>query len=325
MTRIAILALLGAAATPASAADAPIRIWGPAAMRGIAEHWADAYRQAHPEARFELTMRGSDTAIPGLYGGQADIALMGRRNDLVDDAGFSRPLGYNVTRIEIANGSRTVPGKSDAIAILVPSGNPLARISLVQLAAIMDCGGTAHPIRTWGELGLGGTWATRPIHVRSYDFASRTGAFFQHVVTKDGRRMCWDRITEYGDARAPDGTLRQAADRVGDAARTDPDTLAIANPAQAVDGLKLVALADADGAAVLPDDATIIARRYPLARRAYAYLNRKPGAPRDARVTAFLAWVLSPEGQAQLAADKGYLPLDPVTAHTQRALVEGKE
>ena len=60
-------------AAAASAAD-PIRIWGPPAMRGIAQRWADAYAALHPGVRIELTMRGSDTAIPGLYGGQADIA-----------------------------------------------------------------------------------------------------------------------------------------------------------------------------------------------------------------------------------------------------------
>jgi len=136
MTRIAILALLGAAATPASAADAPIRIWGPAAMRGIAEHWADAYRQAHPEARFELTMRGSDTAIPGLYGGQADIALMGRRNDLVDDAGFSRPLGYNVTRIEIANGSHTITARAT---------NTFGIMTVVKIAVTVSNGASSQP------------------------------------------------------------------------------------------------------------------------------------------------------------------------------------
>jgi phosphate transport system substrate-binding protein len=73
---------------------------------------------------------------------------------------------------------------------------------------------------------------------------------------------------------------------------------------------------------VLPDEAAIVTRRYPLARRAYAFLNRKPDASHDARVTAFLAWVLSPRGQALLAEDRGYLPLDPATARAQRAILE---
>ena len=33
---------------------------------------------AHPNVSFELVMKGSDTAVPGLYSGRADIALMGR-------------------------------------------------------------------------------------------------------------------------------------------------------------------------------------------------------------------------------------------------------
>ncbi|MEA3003128.1 MAG: phosphate transport system substrate-binding protein [Sphingomonadales bacterium] len=299
-----------------------IRIWGPPAMRGIAERWAEEYRRVHPEARFELTMRGSDTAIPGLYGGVADIALMGRANDVVDDNGFSRTIGYPATRIEIANGSLSVPGKSDAIAILVDAANPIASISLAQLASAVDCGGAVPAARTWGDLGLKGAWAAKPIRIHSYDFGSRTGAWFQHVVTRDGRRMCWDRVAEYGDLRRHDGTIQAAADRIGDAARGDRYALTIANPAQARDGLKLVALADGKAAPVLPTAASVIDRRYPLARRAYAFVDRKPGRPLDPRIAAFLRWTLSPAGQALLAVDHGYLPLDRQTDAEQLALLE---
>ncbi|MDB5679496.1 substrate-binding domain-containing protein [Sphingomonas bacterium] len=310
-------------AWPCAAQDKPIRIWGNPAMLGIAERWAEAYRRLHPDARFEFAMKGSDSAIHGLTGGVADLAFMGRANDAVDDNGFSRPMEYDATRIEIANGSVSVPGKSDAIAVLVDAANPLRQLSLQQLAAIIDCAGATKPIRTWGQLGLTGEWAAKPIRVDAYDFASRTGAWLQDRIARGSRRMCWDRITEYGDARRLDGTIDYAADRAGAAARGDRYALAIANPGQAVDGLRVVPLKDGADPAILPSTDTIVARRYPLARRAYAFFARKPGTTLDRRVADFLRFVLSDEGQGLLAQDRGYLPLTSAIAADQRRIVDG--
>jgi phosphate transport system substrate-binding protein len=244
---------------------------------------------------------------------------------VVDDNGFSRPMQFDATRIEIANGSVSVPDKSDTIAVLVDPANPIPALTLGQLAAVLDCGGRAKPIRTWGELGLTGRWAAMPIHVVSYDLASRTGAWLQNRAMHGDRRMCWDRIAEYADVHALDGTMTPAAARVGAAARGDHAVLAIANPAQAIDGLRLVPLAEGSGRAVLPSAATVMARTYPLTRRAYAFYARKPGAPLDPRIADFLRYALSAEGQALLADDRGYLPLAPADAAAQRAIVESSK
>lgn len=321
-----LLALAALAWTPglAHAQDAVIRIWGHPALLGVAERWAGAYAQAHPGVRFEFAMKGSDSAIHGLVGGVADIALTGRENDVVDDNGFARPREYPATRIEIATGSLAAPGKADAIAVLVDAGNPLASLTLEQLARILDCGDQARPIARWGDLGLTGAWAQAPIRVHSYDFATRTGIWLQNRVMAGDRRMCWGRITEHGDERRLDGTLAKAADRVGDAARGERNALAIANPAQAHGGLRLVALSDG-GPPVLPDAASVQARRYPLTRRAYAFVDRAPGTPLARHVRDFLAFALSPQGQQLLEADAGFLPLDHATAAAQLTILESRE
>lgn len=309
--------VMAALALTPNAAPQTIRIWGPPAMTGITRRWAEAYRRTHPEVAFELVLKGSDTAVPGLYSGKADIALMGRENDEVDDNGFSRPMGYPLTRVAITSGSLTVPGKSDAIAVLVPRANSLSGLTLGDLGRILDCGTDAprKPLRTWGELGLKGRWADRPIHIYIYDMGSRTGAFVQHVVTGGRRRMCWDRLKEYGDNRRLDGTIENSADRIGAAARRDPDALAIANAAQAADALKLVAVSRGAGQPfVIPAASSIADGSYPLARRTYAFVKHRPGSPIDPNVVSFLRFVLSPTGQSLLAADRGYLPLDPISA-----------
>ena len=317
--------LAGLALHAASAAPETIHIWGPPAMRGIAARWANAYRSAHPDTAFELVMKGSDTAVPGLYSGRADIALMGREDEDVDDNGFSRPMGYPLTRIAITNGSLSTPGKSDAIAVLVPRGNPLAGLTLAELGRILDCSADAAraPFQKWGELGLKGRWAERPIHIYTYDMATRTGVFVQHVAAGDRRRMCWHRLNEYDDTRRLDGRIETAADRIGAAARRDPDALAIANAAQAVGGLKLVAMSPGEGRpTVLPTAAAIMVGSYPLGRRTYAFIRHKPGSPIDPKVAAFLRFVLGPPGQSLLAEDRGYLPLDPGSLAVSRATLE---
>jgi phosphate transport system substrate-binding protein len=315
--------MLGALLAAAAPAADPIRIWGPPAMRGIAQRWADAYAGAHPGVRFVLTMKGSDTAIPGLYGGQADIALMGRPNDAVDDNGFSRPMQRGFVRIPLTSGSLAFPGKSDALAILVAAGNPIASLSLAELDGILSCErrrGHA-PVRTWGDLGLTGTWARRPIHVYTYDMAERTGIFLQQVVAKDSRKMCWDHVSEYADGRHIDGTLAPAAERIAEAARADPGALAISSPAYARDGLRLVPVGERNQA-VLPTRATVIDGSYSLARRTYAFVDRLPGKPIDPRVADFLRFALSEQGAALLAADEGYLPLSPAEAAASRQIVD---
>jgi phosphate transport system substrate-binding protein len=322
--RMLLAAALLLTSVVAHAQEQVIRIWGTPALFGVAERWAEAYEQRHPGVRVEFSMKGSDSAIHGLVGGVADIALIGRANDIVDDNGFSRPKEYHATRIEIATGAVAAPGKSDAIALLVSEDNPLKAMTLDQLARVIDCGDQAKPIATWGDLGLKGEWAAKPIHIHSYDFATRTGVWLQNRVTEKDRRMCWDRITEYGDARRLDGTIAAAADRAGEGGRGDRYALVIANAAQAWGGLKTLGLSDG-GAAVQPTKATVAARSYPLTRRGYAFVDRSPGEPLAPHVLAFLQFALSPDGQALLEADNGYLPLDRPTAVAQIAILESEK
>lgn len=322
--RLLLAAALLLAPFAVQAQEQVIRIWGTPAMLGVAERWADAYAKQHPGTRFEFSMKGSDSAIHGLVGGVADIALMGRANDIVDDNGFSRPKEYHATRIEIATGAVAAPGKSDAIALLVHEHNPLKALTLDQLARIIDCGDQARPIATWGDLGLKGEWADQPIRIHSYDFATRTGLWLQNRVTGKDRRMCWDRIAEYGDTRRLDGTIAAAADRAGAGGRGDRHALVIANAAQAWGGLKTVALSDG-GMAVLPSKTTVADRSYPLTRRAFAFVDRAPGKPLAPHVLAFLQFALSPSGQALLESGKDYLPLDRPTAAAQIAILESEK
>ncbi len=302
------LAILGARAEegipgyqPEGAVAGSVRIWGHPYMAGVAKRWSEGFARFHPGAKVEARLMGSDTAVPGLYSGNADIALMGRENNITDDNGFSRPKQYKFTRFELMNGSLDAPGKSDALVVFVHKDNPLARMTLAELDAIVGCErrrGSA-PIRTWGDLGLGGEWAARPIRVHTYDADTGNGIFFQHVVMRDSRKMNWERITEYKDRRNHDRSVLRAGQQIVDAVGNDRYALGISGARFAIPQAKALALAEKEGGAYyLPTRETLVARSYPLARATYAFVDVPPGKPMDAKVREFLRYVLSREGQA---------------------------
>lgn len=303
--------------------DSTIHIWGTPALLGVAQRWAEGFRREHPEVEFSFFMKGSDSAIHGLVGGVADIALMGRANDVVDDNGFRRPKQYPVTRIEVATGSVSTPGKSEAIAVLVHLDNPLVSLTVDQLAAVLDCGDQHEPIAVWGGLGLTGGWANAPIHVHSYDFATRTGRWIQDHVTHGDRRMCWQRITEYANQRRLDGTVAKAADRIGQGASGDRYVLVLANAAQVYRGLRLVPIINEQGRAVVPDRSSVESRAYPFVRPVYAFLDRAPGTLMAPHIAAFMKFVLGAKGQALVDEDRGYLPLERSVADDQLRRLDG--
>jgi phosphate transport system substrate-binding protein len=276
---------------------------------------------------FELKMKGSATAMPGLYSGKADIALLGRENYLVDDNGFGRVKQYKPVRLELMNGSLASPGKADALVVYVHKDNPLGQLSLALLDAIFGCErrrGHA-PVSTWGDVGLGGDWADKPIALHMYDASQGSGIFFQRTVMKDSRKMNWGRITEYRDRRHWDGTLHPAAEQIAKAMRDDRYAIGISSLRYSDPALKTLAVSvEDDGPFIAASAETIISRTYPLARRTYAFVDRKLGMSLDPKIAEFLRYALSADGQADITRDNGFLPLDEATIAAQRTVVEGR-
>jgi phosphate transport system substrate-binding protein len=296
-----------------------LRVWGPESMADVVKSWSDGFHRAHPEIQIEPRLMGSDTAIPGLYSGLADIALLGRENNVTDDNGFSRPKGYAFTRLELLNGSLDVEDKSAALAVLVHRENPLSKLTLAQLAAIAGCShhGTAS-IHTWGQLGATGAWAARRVRLYLYDTESGTGAFFLHAVLNGSRKINWSQVRDFKDLKRADGSSYRASQRIVDALARDPYGLAVSSLLYAGGRMKAVALSARDGGPfVLPTRESVIDHTYPLARNTYVFIDRRPGSPIDPRVKEFLRYALSPDGQADVLRDHGYLPLAETTRLAQ--------
>jgi phosphate transport system substrate-binding protein len=355
-----MLALMGAACAmadppsvdPALAAYQPrievsgvIRNFG-FALGGVLQLWEEGFRRIHPNVRFEDHLPTSDAAIPALITGVADLGPDGGEASLTETLAFYETYGYHVTGITVASGAFDVEGKSNGIVLFVNQANPISRLSLDQLDRIFgaqrDAGmrgfewtpaaarGSDQDLRTWGQLGLTGEWADKPI--RTYGHApSGTTRFFQWRVLHGGDK--WnENFREYVEtgskmiAAEDRGTQHLgvkymlqhelANDRYGIAWTVMPQARGIA-------GMKVLALCAHDGdPAVLPSRDTFQDRSYPLTRDIYIFINRAPGKPLDSKVQEFLRYALSREGQQIVANNGSYLPLPGKVAAEQLRKLE---
>ena len=101
----------------------------------------------------------------------------------------------------------------------------------IQYQVCPGCGQPAQvaPARTWGDLGLGGEWKDKPIHLYTFDLTSGTGTYFRHASQGDSKKMNWEIIHEYSDQRRPDGTSYEAGEQAMDALQRDRYGLAVSS------------------------------------------------------------------------------------------------
>lgn len=289
-------------------------------MSTVIRSWEEGFRKNHPEINFETRLIGTAAAMPALYTGFADLAVMGRESNTTDDNGFLHVLYYAPLRLDLMKGSLDVPGKSPALAIFVHEDNPISKMTTAQLAAIFGCEHRpgSENIRTWGQLGLTGEWKDKPIHLYAYDAETGTGQFFLHKVVVGSRKMNWEYLTEFRDIKNSDGSIRESGQQILEALRKDRLGLAVSCTCYATPAVKPIALAmEERGPYYLATRENLIAQKYPLIRLTYAFINRPPGKPTDPKVKEFLRHVFSREGREDVLREGGYLPLSEEAAAEQ--------
>ena len=87
---------------------------------------------------------------------------------------FKGKFGYEPTSIPISGGSYRHFGALDAVVFFVNKDNPIEKLTLKQVDGIFSAtrkrGGK--DIKTWGDLGLKGEWAAKPISLYPLDFGT---------------------------------------------------------------------------------------------------------------------------------------------------------
>jgi len=290
-----------------------IRTWGNPYIPELLQAWQDGFRRHHPGITFETNMKGTEAAMAGLYGGIADIVFIGREPYQPELDAFQDWFGYAPTGIKITSGSYATQHKTFSLMVYVHKDNPLAKLSLKQLDAIYGAErkwGAAKPVRTWGDLGLTGSWAKRPVHIYGYDFDTGMAGFFRKTVLRDSYRWNPD-MKDFRNGRRPDGEVINAGTYILDAVAKDPDGIGFANVLFENPGVRSIALREGEsGPYAAPTMDNAWRRSYPLTRYSTAFVNRVPGQPVDPKLREFMRYILSRDGMSAVVQDRAFLPLN---------------
>jgi phosphate transport system substrate-binding protein len=311
-------------------------------LAGLLNLWEAGFHKLQPKVRFENHLASGDAAIGAVEAGAADVAVNGREPVLTEFLSFAEVFGNDGPfQVTVATGSADKLGRTWAQVIYVNKDNPIAHLSLAQLDGIFGAErsggyegykwttrlarGPEKNIRTWGQLGLTGAWADKPIHTYGYAPTGMSN-FFELKVFHGG--TAWNP----GYRQYVEATAKQATDRAGttdqmmDDLEADPYGIAWAGlaHAQGHGNVRVVALGETEnGPFILPTRQTVSERTYPLTRSVFMQMNRPPGTQLAPALKAFLDYVLSRQGQQAVRDQGDYLPLTPDELRRQRAAVIG--
>jgi len=272
----------------ATAAERRLTSVGSDTLGELLQAWAQAYADGDASLRFQIRTPGSAAAPAALASGAADLGPMSRAMTAAETADYRQRRGREPGRVRIAY---------DAVAVFVPPENPLHELRLGDVARIWAadaaCGGAG--ATRWGDLGAGEALAAQPLLRLGRNTASGTFEFFQQAA------LCG------GGYRADVVQFPGAGAIVAAVART-PNAIGYAGLGHVNGLVRVLPLARDGEAAVMPDAATVIAERYPLARPLYLYFNRADDGRPSPEVAAFLRFALSARAQ-EIAVRHGFVAL----------------
>jgi len=263
--------------------------------------WAEGFQRFYPAATIQVEGKGSSTAPPALIEGTAQLGPMSRAMKGTESDEFEKKYGYKPTPIRVA---------VDALAVFVNKDNPIKCMTLAQVDAVFSKSrrvGYAEDITTWGQLGLTGDWAGRPVSVYGRNSASGTYGFFKDEALKNGDFK--DSVKEQpGSASVVQGIT---VDRYG---------IGYSGIGYTTSGVRAVPLALSGDTCVAATAENAYSGAYPLARFLYVYVNKAPGKPLSPLTREFVRLVLSRDGQEVVVKD-GYYPIPATIAQDEMKLI----
>ena len=267
-----------------------IKSIGSDTLNNLMTLWTEGFKKLYPAVTTEVEGKGSTTAPPALIEGTANFGPMSRemKKQEIDD--FEKKFGYKPTAI---------PTAVDMLAVYVHKDNPIQSLTMAQVDAIFSKtrkGNHESDIATWGQLGLVGEWADKPISLYGRNSASGTyGYFKEHALFKGDFK---DSVKE-----------QPGSSSVVQGIATDKYAMGYSGIGYMTADVRAVPLMkDAKSAAVEATPENAYSGKYPLARFLYVYINYKPGSEIDPLRREFLKYVLSKQGQEDVVKD-GYYPL----------------
>ena len=292
---------------PEDAKEVELNIVGSDTMDELVVGWAKLYRKQYREISVTEDLRASGAGSPGLVSGKGDLAPVAREMFPAEIKAFVDKFGYEPTPIRVASGSVGSLGKTAASVVLVDKDNPIDCVSLPQLDAIYSKTRKLgyKDVKTWGDLGVKGEWASRPIHLYGLKPVNGIEQYFKMVAMNDG---------EYreGIEWAKNKGLTHAFTVAAQDMAKKPGGLTYAMLANVTHNVKVLNVSWKDGdTCYAPTVENVYAHKYPFSRYVYIYVNKAPGKPLEPKVKEFLKLVLSKEGQQVVAEERVFIPLMP--------------
>jgi phosphate transport system substrate-binding protein len=272
-------------------------------MNNLMTYWAEGFNKLYPNVKIQIEGKGSTTAPPALISGTAQIGPMSRAMKPTEIDAFENKYGYKPTAIKTS---------LDALAVYVNKDNPIKGLSLPQIDAIFSKtrkGGWKGDIKDWGQLGLTGDWAKRPISLYGRNSASGTyGYFKEHALYKGDFK---NEVKEQpGSASVVQGVTE------------DRYAIGYSGIGYKTSGVRALPLSFKEKEPYKEAEMeNVMNGSYPLARFLYVYINKKAGQPLDPLVKEFIKYVLSKEGQEVVIKD-GYLPIPAAIVNEELKKIE---
>ncbi len=259
-------------------------------MNNLMTLWSEGFGKFYPNVKLQIEGKGSSTAPPALISATAQLGPMSRPMKGTEVDQFEKKFSYKPV------GLRT---SVDALAVFVNKDNPIKCLTMEQVDAIFSKSrrsGYKEDIKTWGQVGLTGDWAARPISLFGRNSASGTYGFFKEHTMKNGDYK--DEVKEQpGSAAVVQGVT------------VDRYAIGYSGIGYATAGVRAVPVAEKSGAACV--DATAdnaYSGKYPLARFLYVYINKAPNKNLDPLMREFVRFMFTREGQEAVIKD-GYFPV----------------
>jgi phosphate transport system substrate-binding protein len=280
---------------PTSGVSGNISSIGSDTLNNLMTLWAETFSRFYPTAKVQIEGKGSSTAPPALISGTAQLGPMSRAMKGTEIDQFEKKYGYKPTPIRTS---------VDALAVFVNKDNPIKCMTIAQVDAVFSKSrrhGYKEDIKTWGQLGLTGEWAAKPISLYGRNSASGTYGFFKEHALKNGDYK--DEVKEQpGSASVVQGLT------------VDRFAMGYSGIGYATAGVRAVPLAEKQGAKCYDaDPENAYSGSYPLSRFLYVYINKAPGKALDPLSREFVKLMVSKEGQEVVIKD-GYFPIPAAIA-----------
>lgn len=305
----------------------------------LRKYWEEAFAKVQPGIKISWYLPTSAMGYSCLYYDTADL-LLGAERGFGDSLAYEKIKGRKPFSIQSHTGSFDLPGWANTPVILVNEKNPLSRISIEELDGIFGAernGGwddtTWHPeyargpeknIRTWGQLGLTGEWADKPIRVYGFNLRYNTSTTFSDRILYGSDKWNED-IVATGNYALPNGKRISGGDFIARSVAEDPYAIAYTNYSVEYKqpGDKVLDLAEKRGGPYIPlSIENSRTRAYPMVNTNSFFMNATPGTPMNPLVKEFLSFILSREGQAEIQRDGKHLPLTAEIIARERAKLE---